>query len=77
MIVDRPEGNKLFGFYRGKVIRHLPAGKLKVYIPGVYLTDEPDELPECEQATPLFAGTNKGNGCFSYPNLESIVWCFF
>jgi len=42
MIVDRPEGNKLFGFYRGKVVMHLSAGKLKVYIPGVYTTEDPD-----------------------------------
>lgn len=25
----------------------------------------------------MFGGTNKGNGMFSYPNIGSVVWCFF
>ena len=25
----------------------------------------------------MFAGTNEGNGVFTYPNLSSIVWCEF
>ena len=40
MIAECQSGNKLTGLYRGRVVRHLPAGKLKVFIPGVY----PEEL---------------------------------
>lgn len=68
------------GFYRGKVLKHLDKGLLKVFIYGVYpqsLEAKADSLPTCEQAAPLFAGTNDGNGMFSYPNIGSTVWCFF
>lgn len=80
MIVERPEGNKLTGLYRGKVIQHLPHGRLKVYIPAVYAAEwetHPEMLPSAEQLTPLFAGSNQGNGVFSYPNIGSIVMCQF
>lgn len=80
MIVERPEGNKLVGLYRGKVIQHLPHGRLKVYIPAVYpqkWENQPDMLPPAEQLTPLFAGSSQGNGVFSYPNIGSIVMCQF
>lgn len=80
MIIERPEGNKLEGLYRGEVIQHLPHGKLKVFIPSVYdplLKTQPDKLPVAEQLAPLFAGTNQGNGVFSYPNIGSIVMCQF
>lgn len=30
-------------------------------------------LPPAEQLTPLFAGSNGGNGIFSYPNLGTVV----
>ena len=81
MIKDESStGNRLVGTYRGLVLKHLPHGKCKIYIPGVYaeefLTD-PDNLPTAQPKTPLFAGTNNGNGIFSYPNLSSIVWCTF
>lgn len=71
---------KLFGFYRGKVLKHLPFGKCKIYIYGVYdpsLLDTPDYIPDAEQAAPLFGGSNNGNGSFSYPNINATVWCFF
>ena len=80
MIIERPEGNKLTGLYRGKVIQHLPHGRLKVYIPAVYAAEwetHPEMLPSAEQLTPLFAGSNQGNGVFSYPNIGSIVMCQF
>lgn len=80
MIVERPEGNKLTGLYRGKVIQHLPHGRLKVYIPAVYAAEwetHPEMLPSAEQLTPLFAGSSQGNGVFSYPNIGSIVMCQF
>lgn len=37
----------------------------------------PEILPFAEPAAPIFCGCSKGNGCFSYPDLGSIVWCFF
>lgn len=80
MIIDRPEGNKLTGLYRGKVIQHLPHGKLKVFIPSVYpdfCEVDPSTLPDAEQLTPIFAGSSQGNGIFSYPNIGSIVMCQF
>lgn len=80
MIYEAKSCNKLTGIYRGKVIRHLPHGRLKVYIPSVYSAEyetNSDLLPVAEQLTPLFAGTNKGNGVFSYPNIGSIVMCQF
>ena len=39
--------------------------------------DNPDTIPDAEQAGPLFGGINSGNGCFSYPNIGAVVWCMF
>ena len=42
---------KLNGFYRGTVLKHLPAGKCKVFIYGVYnenYLESPDNLPDAE-----------------------------
>jgi len=36
-----------------------------------------DKLPSAEQASSLAFGAVKGNGMFSYPNIGSVVWCFF
>lgn len=71
-------GIRLDGFFRGKVIKHCSMGKCKVFVPGVYpaayaTPKEADNLPDAEQITPLFGGSNKGNGVFSYPNLDSTV----
>lgn len=80
MIIPHPAGDKLVGFYRGKVVKHLSRGKCKVYIPGINPTSAefvPDTLPDAEQVTPLFGGSCNGNGVFSYPNLGSIVVCAF
>lgn len=80
MIQENNSGNRLLGKYRGIVLKHLPHGRCKIYVPSVYsdtFLNDPDNLPSAEQKTPLFAGTNKGNGVFSYPNLSSIVWCEF
>ena len=73
-------GNKLFGVYRGQVIQHLTHGYCKIYIPGIYpeeWKDTPQLIPPAEQAASLFAGANNGSGVFTYPNIGSIVWCFF
>lgn len=80
MISDEKSGNRLVGTYRGIVLKHLPHGRCKIFIPSVYdssLSVDPDLLPSAQPKTPLFAGTNLGNGLFSYPNLSSIVWCTF
>lgn len=80
MIESHPSGNKLTGFYLGTVIRHLPHGRLKVWIPSIWpdeWKDKPERLPACMQITPQFAGSNQGNGVFSYPNIGSTVFCGF
>lgn len=74
--------DKLYGFYRGKVLKHLSNGYCKIWIPSIYpdkwsTTDQADNLPSAEQASPLSFGANNGLGIFSYPNIGSIVWCFF
>lgn len=71
---------KLFGIYLGKVLKHLPHGRCKIYIPSAYpekYADKPDLLPSAQQAAPLFAGSNAGNGVFSYPNIGATVYCLF
>lgn len=82
MSFDHPRECRLFGFYRGMVLKHLPHGNCKIYIPGVYdnslsAVDNWKLLPDAQPAAPLFCGNNFYNGVFSYPNLSSIVWCFF
>ena len=80
MTVDRPEGVKLVGFYRGKVVQHMSNGMCKVFVPGVYpdaWESDPDKLPPAEQASPLFGGGVGGKGTFSYPGLGATVGCFF
>lgn len=80
---DTVNGICYSGFYRGKVVKHLDHGKCKIYIPEVYGISSPsseaeiNKLPDAEPASPLFGGGNSGNGCFSYPNIGAIVWCFF
>ena len=80
MVEEHPAGNKLTGFYRGIVIQHCTHGYCKIWIPSVYADsqkDAPETLPIAEQASGIFGGTNAGSGVFSYPNIGSIVWCFF
>ena len=80
MITNCQSGDKLTGLYRGEVIRHLQAGLLKVFIPGVYPVEfatQPEKLPDAEIVAPLFGGNNMGNGVFSYPNIGAIVICQF
>lgn len=73
---------QLHGFYLGKVLKHLPYGKIKVWIPGVFEDKYQDpgkwkELPDCVQLSPIFGGVYQGNGMFSYPNIKSTVMCLF
>lgn len=61
-------------------MKHSSAGRCKIWIPSVYPEEavaNPDILPDAEQAAPLFGGASNGSGVFSYPRLNSIVWCFF
>ena len=68
------------GFYRGKVLKHLKSGHCKIWIPGVYpdaWKNNIDLIPPAEQAGPLFCSSGEGNGMFSYPMIDTTVWCFF
>ena len=76
----RQNVDKLFGIYRGKVVKHLENGVLKVYVPDVYPMEwasTPDKLPDAEMVVPLFGGNCNGNGVFSYPNVGAYVICQF
>lgn len=83
MIQKTSIGNKLNGFYRGVVLKHLECGKCKIWIPGVYpekygCESKCANLPDAQQAGPIFGGANSnGNGVYSYPRIGSFVWCFF
>lgn len=71
---------KMLGIFFGKVLKHLPHGRCKIYIPMAYSEEfkkKPDQLPSARQATPIFAGNHDGNGVFSYPNIGSTVLCMF
>lgn len=80
--MDNMREQKLYGFYRGIVLKHLSRGQCKIWIPAVYPDEwndyeKVDKLPSAEQASSLAFGAVKGNGMFSYPNIGSVVWCFF
>lgn len=80
MIITTDRGQRLNGWYRGKVIRHEEFGKCKIYIPGVYpeeCKDNPDLIPSAEQVSPIFGGSVEGNGIFTYPYIGAIVICGF
>ena len=80
MVVESQSGLRCQGLYRGKVLQHLPHGRLKVFVYGVYPEEyitHPEYLPICEQITPLWGGSFQGNGSFSYPNIGSTVWIQF
>ena len=72
----------LNGFYRGVVLKHLSNGSCKIWIPSVHPKewanyDCADLLPTAEQASSLSFGAAKGLGIYTYPNIGSVVWCFF
>lgn len=80
MIQEFQGGDKLTGIYLGIVIQHCTHGYCKLWIPSVHPHEWctlPDKLPAASQATSIFAGTNNGSGVFTYPNIGSIVYCFF
>lgn len=74
------ESGQLNGLYRGRVVKHLEHGILKVYIPDIYPSEyesNPDKLPDAEVMVPLFGGNLDFNGVFSYPNVGANVVCQF
>ena len=83
MLEKTPSGTKLTGFYRGIVKAHSINGRCKIFWPGVSPSEWKDDsskinlLPDAEQAAPLFASGNNGNGTFCYPDVGSTVWGFF
>jgi hypothetical protein len=82
MIIDTPTGTRVTGFYRGKVVEHGENGKCKIFIPGVFPDSWLEEknnykLPYAEQANSIGFDNNRDNGFFTYPDINSIVWCFF
>lgn len=80
MVQDFNSGDQLAGIYLGIVIQHCTHGYCKIWIPSVHPHEwrtQPDKLPAASQATTLFAGTNNGSGVFTYPNIGSIIYCFF
>lgn len=80
MITNTEQGKRLSGFFLGKVLKHGDYGQCKIYIPGIYpesYANSPDNLPDAKQVAPMFGGSLKGNGVFSYPNIDSTVICGF
>lgn len=80
MIEHHQGRDRVTGFYRGKVVAHSTNGKCKIFWPGVTpgdFEDKPDELPDAEQAAPLFASGPQNNGVFFYPDIGTFVWGFF
>ena len=81
-MADSKSTSSLQGFYRGVVLKHLANGCCKIWIPSVFPIEwasyaNADLLPTAEQASPLSFGATNGLGIYSYPNIGSVVWCFF
>lgn len=82
MMCDDNQDKKLYGCFRGTVLKHLSNGECKIWIPSVYpdelsAFENADKLPSAQQATSLAFGASNGNGVFSYPSIGTTVWCFF
>lgn len=82
MMCDEQPDKKLYGCFRGVVLKHLSNGECKIWIPSVYpdelsTVENADKLPSAQQATSLAFGASDGNGVFSYPSISAVVWCFF
>ena len=70
---------KYFGFYRGTVMQCLNNGFCRIQVPDILecVNGDVNTLPVAEQAQSIGGGANTNNGTFTYPELGSIVWCFF
>ena len=82
MMCNDNQDKKLYGCFRGTVLKHLSNGECKIWIPSVYpdelsSIENANKLPSAQQATSLAFGANNGNGVFSYPSISAVVWCFF
>ena len=70
---------KYYGFYRGQVVQCLNNGFCRIKIPSILEPIENDinTLPIAEIAQTIGGGGDTNNGRFTYPSVNSIVWCFF
>ena len=68
------------GFYRGLVLDNIDPskfGRIKVNVLGVYKDIKSDDLPWAVPAFSIGCGSGAGYGCFSVPEIGSMVFCFF
>jgi len=66
--------------YRGKVLDNNDPdelGRIKVQVLNVLEGIEAAFLPWAIPAMSLFTGSGNGFGCFTVPEVDSYVWCFF
>jgi len=71
---------KLKGFFRGKVLDNDDPdelGKIKVEVFSIFDGILAADLPWAVPAMPMFTGAGFDHGCFSVPEINSYVWCFF
>lgn len=70
---------KYYGCYRGEVLQLLNNGFCRIRIPSILemIDGDVNTLPVAEPAQNLGGGGDTLNGIFTYPDLNSIVWCFF
>lgn len=71
--------SKHYGFYRAEVRQLLNNGFCRLRIPDILepIDDNVNTLPLAEPAQTIGGGAETLNGTFVYPELGSIVWCFF
>lgn len=68
------------GFYRGKVLDNIDPdklGRLKIQIFGVFDDIDATDIPWAVPTYPIFSGSGNDYGCFTVPEIDSYVWCFF
>ncbi len=72
-------GMKYYGFYRGIVVQCLNNGFCRIRIPDILECNDGDinTIPIAEAAQTLGGGGDTNSGTFTYPAVDSIVWCFF
>lgn len=70
---------KYYGFYRAEVRQLLNNGFCRLRIPDILepIDNDINTLPLAEPAQTIGGGANTMDGTFVYPEIGSIVWCFF
>jgi len=70
---------KHYGFYRAEVRQLLNNGFCRLRIPDILepIDNDINTLPLAEPAQTIGGGANTMDGTFVYPEIGSIVWCFF